>query len=227
MAAQAESKSGSPTDLISRTRVSREMLGSIVQLKVGPKKQLFHIHKGLLCSAAAYFRAALEGGFKEAREQKIQMPEEDPAAFQRFQLWLYTGSLIELSANEEDRPTWHTIFSLYSMAERLGIPELQNDVIDTIIDLRYKLKEIAVGWADKVYSETMENSPLRRLLVRLLTESRLDLNDPEWIIRDLDHYPLEFLRDVILAQHEQLTARPLKSTDFKKHRKDFHVPVKT
>lgn len=45
------------------------MLGSVVQLKVGPKKQIFHIHKGLLCSAAAYFRAALEGGFKEVCDQ--------------------------------------------------------------------------------------------------------------------------------------------------------------
>ena len=153
------------------------------------------------------------------------MPEEDPAAFERFQLWLYTGSLIELSADEEDRRKWRTIFILYSMAERLGIPELQNDVIDTIIDLRYKSSGIPVAFAKQIYSETMENSPLRRLIVRLTTESGLDLSDPQWITRNLDRYPLEFFRDVILAQHKQLTARPLKSTDFKKHRKDFHVPV--
>lgn len=153
------------------------------------------------------------------------MPEEDPAAFQRFQLWLYTGSLIELSAHEEDQPAWQTIISLYLLAERLGIPALQNDVIDTIIDLRYKRKVIAVGWANQIYSETMENSPLRRLLVRLLTESG---QDPKWITQtqNLDLYPTEFLRDIILAQHRQLTARPLQSTDFRKHRQDFHVPVK-
>lgn len=36
------------------------MLDSVVQLVIGPKKEVFYMHKGLLCSVAA-----LEGGFKE------------------------------------------------------------------------------------------------------------------------------------------------------------------
>ena len=159
----------------------------------------------------------------------MKMPEEDPAAFQRFQLWLYTGTLIEISAHEEDRPAWKTIISIYTLAERLGIPALQNDVIDTLIDLRYKRKETAILCADQIYSETMETSPLRRLLVRMITESGIDLSDPHWITRHLHRYPMEFLRDMISAQHKQLAAGALQSTrtDFRKCRTDFHVSIKT
>ena len=37
----------------------------MVQIEVGPAKTVFQMHKGLLCNVAAYFRAALEGGFIE------------------------------------------------------------------------------------------------------------------------------------------------------------------
>ena len=37
----------------------------MVQIEVGPSKETFQMHKKLLCSVAAYFRAALEGNFKE------------------------------------------------------------------------------------------------------------------------------------------------------------------
>ena len=53
-------------------------LDSVVQFTVGPEKQVFHIHKGLLCNAAAYFRAALEGGFKEVCDHPFIVCIMDP-----------------------------------------------------------------------------------------------------------------------------------------------------
>ena len=47
---------------------SRDMYDTIVKITVGPEKALFHVHKGLICSTGAYFKAALEGEFKEASE---------------------------------------------------------------------------------------------------------------------------------------------------------------
>lgn len=154
------------------------------------------------------------------------MPEEDPAVFKRFQLWLYTGSVIDISAHEEDRPDWRSVISIYIFAERRGIPALQNLVIDTLIDLRYKRNEIPGRNIDQIYSGTMANDPLRRLVVRLMTESHIDLKRLDWI-SCLDSCPAEFFRDVILAQHNQLAANGRRYTDFRKCQNDFHVPVKT
>jgi hypothetical protein len=73
--------------------MDREMLDTIVTLRVGAtnKKTHLQIHKGLLCKASPYFRAALERGFKEAETQIIEWPEEELETVRIFQLWLYYG----------------------------------------------------------------------------------------------------------------------------------------
>lgn len=76
---------------------------TIVLVKVGPEEQKFTIHKGLLCAVSTYFKAALEGGFKEAEEQMINMPEDDVEVFEHFQLWVYTGSFMEAGETEKGK----------------------------------------------------------------------------------------------------------------------------
>ena len=45
----------------------RDTLGSeVVQILVGPEKQLFQVHKSLLCSASEFFKGAFDGDFLEA-----------------------------------------------------------------------------------------------------------------------------------------------------------------
>lgn len=53
------------------------------------------MHKNLLCAVSDYFIAALEGNFKEAAEQKVELLDEDPEVIERFQLWLYTRDVLE------------------------------------------------------------------------------------------------------------------------------------
>lgn len=45
----------------------------------------------MLCSLAPFFKAALDGRFKEAADNAIPMPEESIVVVRRFQLWAYTG----------------------------------------------------------------------------------------------------------------------------------------
>lgn len=50
--------------------------------------QTFHVHKDVLLKAA-WFRKALCGGFREADEQVVDLPEEDPAIFHFLVAFLY------------------------------------------------------------------------------------------------------------------------------------------
>jgi hypothetical protein len=50
--------------------------------------QTFHVHKDILIKAA-WFRKALCGGFREADDQIIDLPEEDPAIFHFLVAFLY------------------------------------------------------------------------------------------------------------------------------------------
>lgn len=89
------------------------MLDSIVVITAGPDKKPFFLHKGLLLQSSPYFRAALEGGFKEADLQTskslletvigegiltprwiaVEWPEEDPTIVDMFKIWLYSETV--------------------------------------------------------------------------------------------------------------------------------------
>ena len=88
------------------------MFDTVVEIKVGPRQVLFNVHKGLLCNASSFFKAALDGGIKEVSERQIALPEDDPRTFKRFQLWLYSGSLIESPKEASATVGWVRLFCL-------------------------------------------------------------------------------------------------------------------
>ncbi|KAL8822219.1 MAG: hypothetical protein Q9191_007044, partial [Dirinaria sp. TL-2023a] len=197
------------------------MLDTVVLIKVGPEKTEFGIHKGVLCNASPFFRAALEGGFKETVEQTLELPEAAVDAFKLFQFWLYSRRFEKPSAYADTEETWTSFVQLYIFAEVHGMPELQNDVMDilcALFELGYPFDWSAIT---DVYKDCPSNSPLRRVIVDMCV--RLPLSKAGWFQEDvLSSYPIEWLRDVILAQDYLLTYG-LKITDPKG--KDYHVKV--
>ncbi|RSM02233.1 hypothetical protein CEP52_008061 [Fusarium oligoseptatum] len=63
-----------------------------VPIRVGPLNniQTFYVHRDILIQAE-WFRKALCGEFREAEEQVIDLPEEDPAIFHFLIAFLYEG----------------------------------------------------------------------------------------------------------------------------------------
>lgn len=64
-------------------------MGSTVKLVIGPDLVVFHISQILLCTLP-FFRAALQGEFREAIEQEIQMPSDHPEHVSAMIEFLYT-----------------------------------------------------------------------------------------------------------------------------------------
>ena len=176
------------------------MLDTIVNLKVGPTKTPFEVHKGLLCNASPYFRAALEGGFKEATTQTIEWPEETPGIIKEFLFWLYSGSLSEEETS--DRPRWNFLVNLYIFAEVRGLHALQNAVMDGLLGLiQKKTSALDVGVLDLIYQQASPQSLLRRLAVDLFVR-HYHLKQHDWFRESfLKNYPKEFMADVIIGQH--------------------------
>ncbi|KAG7004696.1 hypothetical protein G7Y79_00024g056460 [Physcia stellaris] len=208
-------------------RVSLDMLDTMVQIEVGPTKTVFQLHKGLLCNVAAYFRAALEGAFIEAQQQKIEMPDEDPEIFKRFQYWLYTGSLLDDTIPGGDILMPSVLADIFIFAEARGIPSLQNAAIDALIDQRYlSPPRLPHRCLHRIYDNTPEDSPLRKLVVAMYADGSVQLTNACWMsTQNLKDYPSEFLRDIICVQYTRLAAFKVVGKDFKGLREDFHVPV--
>lgn len=66
-------------------------MSPLVALHVGPDSVLFHTYEAALCRVP-FFRAALQGQFREAAEKKITIPEEKPEIVAALIEYLSTGN---------------------------------------------------------------------------------------------------------------------------------------
>jgi hypothetical protein len=68
---------------------------AIIPVRVGPHAETFPIHRDILCKSE-YFRRALDGEFKEAGDQAIDLPEEDPDIFSFVVAYLYEEKFLPI-----------------------------------------------------------------------------------------------------------------------------------
>ncbi|KAL0632101.1 hypothetical protein Q9L58_009033 [Maublancomyces gigas] len=80
----------SPSGVIHST-FAKQIMSPIIILRVGPDQTEFRAYEEILCSLP-FFRAALQGSFREASEKAITMPEDDPEIIAALIEFLYTGS---------------------------------------------------------------------------------------------------------------------------------------
>ena len=215
--------------------VSRDSFGTdMVQVKVGPGKTLFKLHKKILCDVAPYFEAAFEGGFKEATEQVLELLDEDAAMFEHFELWVYTGDVLAKGESVADI-FWDSLVGLYIFGEVRGIPDLQNEAIDVLINKESSIKKIPISLLPRVYDSTPEDSSLRRLFVDwvaclavMTPNDRYTLKPPgapgQWSKEDTrKDYPKDFLFDLAFAQYQLRKGDKTVISKFKSKRTDYHV----
>ena len=189
----------------------------MVQVKVGPNKTVFTFHKDLLCNTAAYFRAALEGSFKEALEQSIEMPEDDPEVFKYFQLWIYTGSILQTYETAKDVGKL-TLLKLWTFAEALNVTEIQNAAMNLLIDRIEEFGTIPSNLTPYIYEHTSRSSALRKMIVDV-SAHRGTL--PSWF-EDFDplDFHHDFLCELVVRLYNMKTSKQTKA-DFT--RSDYQI----
>lgn len=196
----------------------------MVKIIVGSSKQEFNMHKGLLCNLAPYFDAALKGNFKEAEEQRIEMPEEDVKVFKYFQLWAYTDCIIIESETEKDISSI-LLIKLYIFAEARCMPRLQNAAIDLLIDNIVAFNTVPTKQLNFIYTHTADGCLLRQLFVDIIA-SVVFLSKGSWmaeLLKSLD--TTDFLVDLIVAQSERLASSKLSIGHFRQIRSQYHAKL--
>ncbi|KAI4244458.1 MAG: hypothetical protein L6R42_010444, partial [Xanthoria sp. 1 TBL-2021] len=147
-----------------RLILGRSLLDEIVEIKVGPSNRIFKIHKGLLCDRASYFKAVYQtsGDWKEKYEG-LTLKTVNPNTFQRFVLWLYFSNILDNFETVQSVPGIELI-NCYLFADERDIPEMHNQVIDTILERIKATKIIFVKHQRFIWENTPDRAPLRRLL---------------------------------------------------------------
>lgn len=144
---------------------------------VGPALERFTVHKELLIHSSDFFRRALTGEFKEAKEKEVTLKEEDPLLFEVFLHWLYHGRFPHARFDDDetlvdlwmpkDEPTMNFV-PLYLFGDQYFIPKLKADVLDELVAL-VQVKEVVwkpdFAMIDEAYRSLREDDPLCRALI--------------------------------------------------------------
>ena len=180
------------------------------------------VHKDILCRSAPYFKAALEGGFKESEDQVLELPNDDPVVFSHFQLWLYTGNILESHESAKDID-WNVLINLYLFGDIRGIPRLQNEAIDLFIDKYVAMNQIPRDQLNHIYENTLDGSPLRKLMVDVYT-FRATLTKDHWFNEERKAlYPQQFLIDLAKSLYEDRARFKTVKTKFRAVHSKYHI----
>ena len=144
------------------------MKDDIVEVIVGPQKTVFKVHEGILTNAADFFARAFQGGFKESETKKLQLPSFLPDPFNRFMHYCYTGLIADIQERLKVKTT--DLTDLWIIGDFLGLPNLQNDVMNCLVDQR-KDDATNAPWPGDIYKNTREDSPLRTFVLDCWIES--------------------------------------------------------
>ena len=119
-------------------------------------------------ASSLFFNAALSGPWKESGG-KVCLTDHDPSLFNVYLQFLYTSKIHSSAAddvkeNGEDRE-WDRLIGLYLMGDHFVDAKLMNASVDAMIDKWKTGKRWPLGYAHRIYENTMTGSPLRRLIV--------------------------------------------------------------
>jgi hypothetical protein len=82
---------------------------------------------------STFFKAAIEGNFKEGVDQQVKMLEESEETFEHFVHWLYRGGSREeitpLDEVSECAARIKETIDLYVLADKVGCPALERDMV--------------------------------------------------------------------------------------------------
>lgn len=188
-------------------------------IKVGSPPHDYHVHKSFLCDVSPFFRAALQGQFKESVDGVVSLLEENPDAFDRFLGWLYRREYdIRRLVNEtSDEDYYSMIIKDYVFADKLQVGAYQKRIIDRVV-CDYQNRSISPMHLQSVlelYAKTQEASSLRKLALAMYQWAR-----PSWFrgpeqIQALQKLP-QFTVDLVqkLAKREIGDVKDLKAEDF-------------
>ncbi|OMP88204.1 hypothetical protein BK809_0002961 [Diplodia seriata] len=181
----------------------------IIEVVVGKSQQKYDIHKDLLCSSSPFFRKACNGNWKEARERRVELPEDTPECFDVYVQWLYSDQLLVKHKDKEEVDS-DLFLGVYLLGNKLLDRKFKEACVDIAFQ-SFDLDNYPQDWiisadhAKTLYSALPSSDPYRRLYVRFWAYWA----EPSWFDpednADAREAPLEFFRDVAKGATELYT----------------------
>ena len=150
---------------------SRDYINTVIKVRVGEDKEEIYVHKDLICYwSPLFFEPAFKGPWKEGKDGVMDLESIQPDVFKNFVQWLYTQSLYMGKPKDSNELTneplsFELIVRLYSFAQMIQIPHLQNDCIDALRNSNKVLRWTPVEQLSWIWENTAEGCSLQRYMV--------------------------------------------------------------
>lgn len=169
----------------------RLLSGPTVDIFVGAEKKQWSLHHRLLCYHSTYFETEFEGHEvprKHApKDNKLELPDDDPIGFELLVKWLYQGQLEDTSGMSEEAKYDYAVacHKLYLLCDKFDMIRLKNIAMD---QYRRCLNESQLvpdaEEINEIYWTSPVNSAFRSLMVKIAARQ---IMDPD-VDRDAEAY---------------------------------------
>jgi len=145
--------------------------GKTLTLVIGPEAQQFTVHADRLTKMSEYFRTALQGEWKEAKDDTFTLAEENAPVFGFFLDWLYDPHL-DYTRNDD---SFRFLIEAYLLGERRGVRAFRNVIMSEINKCWPQNAFSCLGIYTLVFTETTVDSKLRQLIIdHVVWEGKLE-----------------------------------------------------
>ncbi|TVY73264.1 hypothetical protein LSUE1_G005766 [Lachnellula suecica] len=193
-----------PPDFSQADEVVTFLIGPFTE---GATPKTFLVHKEIVCYHSPVLNAAFNSGFVEGQTQTYKLEDVNQGTFKLFVQWLYFQKLA-LAVFEEDYDseehitdqdmevvTYQQLVELWVLSDRLGIPILQNFVLQTIRRISDKINRVPTIILAYVYENSSEDSKLRQFFVN---EVGSHANESFFGPKYKSRYPHQMLLDLAI-----------------------------
>ena len=160
------------------------------------KQKTWYLPKRVLTHCSPFFDAALNGNFVEASSKAVDLPEDDPIAFEIWATWLSLGKC-NSSLDNYDFDLTHV--RAWKLGEKFACPAFKDHVISQLLDWFEARDYISLDTIEVTYKASSPGSNLHRLSVDWFIWYKLNfcgVDDADEVIVFLRELP-EFSDDVV------------------------------
>ena len=170
----------------------------------------FYVHEEVAAEFSDFLKAAIQGGFSEAQDRIVRLPDDDPELFKIFLAFTYTGRVYCTKADDRESPNEDRekgrLADAWMMAERLQSVKFKDAIVDSLIANMLSTGTYPTGTYKGIYAESAGPSGMRKLHVDIavFSWSNKDLEDA-----DRDEAWQDFFYDVaVRSQAFGIAGRP-------------------
>ena len=148
----------------------------MVRIYVGPKRALWVLPEEALCDRVQFFKSAFQSGFRESSEKVLELPEDDPIAFEFvldyiLQDWPDTEFISTLESPEAIQMAWCQVWVL---TDKLGLPDFSEEAIGYYVEyfsgLALSERVVPPAAAKFLYENTSDLCEMRETLTKSAVE---------------------------------------------------------